>query len=159
MGKVMFLLLLVGGGWFAHQKYFAVSPAYETYQRFADARARQDWAALDALSDGAAAQDLEEMRGMYKTQRFEVYGQSYAVPAPSVAEIAGTVSWIDYQRESEESVDGAVRLVAVQTVCRIPPGVASAMCKWPVSFRHDVELAQVGGTWLVESFAEERITP
>ena len=160
MGKVLFLVILVGGGWYAHQRWVAVSPAYQTYQRYAEARARQEWKTLDALADGVAADELEQMKGTYATQHVEVYGQAYALPAPSVADVAGSVAWIDYQRESEESAgSGFVNLVAVQTVCRIPPGVTSAMCKWPVSFRHEVELAEVDGAWLVESFSEERITP
>jgi hypothetical protein len=160
MGRLLFLAALVGGGWYAHQRWVAESPAYRAYQRYAEARARQDWKALDALVDGAAADELEELKGNYATQHLEVYGQSYAAPAPSMADLAGPVAWIDYQRESEESGgDDFVSLVAVQTVCRIPPGVTSAMCKWPVSFRHEVELAEVGGEWRVQSFSEERITP
>jgi hypothetical protein len=156
----LFVVVLVGGGWYAHQRWIAVSPAYQTYQRYADARAHQDWKTLEALVDGAAAEELEQLEGTYATQHLAVYGQSYAAPAPSLADVAGPVAWIDYQHESEERAgDGTVSLVAVQTVCRIPPGVTSAMCKWPVSFRHQVELAEVGGAWLVASFAEERITP
>jgi hypothetical protein len=160
MGKVLFVIASIGAGWYAYERWFAVSPAYQAYQRYAEARARQDWPALEALSAGAAADELAARRGAAKTRQLDLYGQHLTLGAPSVAEIAGDVSWIEYQRESEErSGDGAVSLVAVQTVCRIPPGVASAICKWPVSVRQRVELAQAGGAWRVEGFSEEPLTP
>ena len=160
MGKVLFVALLAGAGWYGYERWFAVSPAYQTYQRYAEARARQDWPALGALSGGAVADELAALKGASKTQHLDLYGQHLTLGAPNVAEIAGDVSWIEYQHESEErSGDGAVSLVAVQTVCRIPPGVASAICKWPVSFRQRAELAEAGGTWRVESFSEEPLTP
>ena len=159
MGKLLFVALLVGGGWYGYQRWVAVSPAYQAYQRYAEARARQDWPALEALSTGAAAEELAERRGA-KTRHLDLYGQHLTLGAPSMAEIAGDIASIEYQRESEQSSgDGAVSLVAVQTVCRIPPGVASAICKWPVSVRQRAELAQAGGAWRVESFSEEPLTP
>jgi hypothetical protein len=33
------------------------------------------------------------------------------------------------------------------------------MCKWPVDFRHQAEVASEGGVWKVASFEETRLTP
>jgi len=158
MGKVLFLALLIGAGWYAHERWFTVSPAYQAYQRFAEAHARQDWTTLSALATGAAAEEIDALRGASQTRHLDLYGQHMTMSMPNIAELAGEVSWIEYQRESEEPVaGGGVHLVAVQTVCRIPVGTASAICKWPVSFRQQVELAPVAGDWRVERFAEERL--
>ena len=35
--------------------------------------------------------------------------------------------------------EAVIELQVEQTTCRIPPGVASAVCKWPVTFQHDVD--------------------
>jgi hypothetical protein len=91
----------------------------------------------------------------------KVYGKEYSMSPPSVSSIAGDISWIKRKRKGEKKkTDGSAVLLEVeQTVCRIPPGVASALCKWPVTFRHEVELLQKEGVWKVTEFKEERLTP
>jgi len=97
---------------------------------------------------------------MMAPSSLKMYGKEFSLPKPTISSIAGDIAWIKHKRKEEKKSDaGSVILQVEETVCRIPPGVSSAICKWPVTFLHDVEVAQADGIWKVSSFKEERLTP
>jgi hypothetical protein len=97
---------------------------------------------------------------MTKPNTLKIYGKEYNMSPPSVNSIAGDIAWIKRKRKTEENKSGSlVELQVEQTVCRIPPGVTSALCKWPVTFQHDIELQLIDGSWKVSGFKETRLTP
>ena len=165
MSKVITLLIIVGfavGGWFGYQKYLAPpSPAYLAYQQFAEAMARENYDKAEGLAAGAARERVTSFHQGSVGTDVKIYGQTLSMRPPSIREIAGDVFSIRWQKQSEQkSQDGnSATLVVIETVCRIPPGVSSAMCKWPVDFQHEAEVLLEGGSWKVASFTETRITP
>lgn len=162
MGKIVGVILLIAvavGGWFVYRNYFAPpSPAYLAYQQYAEALAREQYEKAESLSVGAAQGAAAALRQGMAGSEIKVYGQNLSTRPPSIASIVGEVHSIKWNKESESGDDARVAIVVTETVCRIPPGVSSALCKWPVEFRHDVELQSVGGIWKVSSFTETRIT-
>lgn len=97
---------------------------------------------------------------MTRPTTMNIYGKQFSMSPPSVSSVAGDVAWIKRKRQSEQrKSDTHVELQVEQTVCRIPPGVTSAFCKWPVTFQHDVEVELVDGSWKVSRFKETRLTP
>lgn len=163
MGKIVAAVLVIGlavGGWFAYQKYFAPpSPAYLAYQQYAEALAREQYQKAEGLATGAAREKAASMRQGTAGSTLNLYGTSFEMRPPSIASIAGEVHSITWERQSESGDDARVTLVVNQTVCRIPPGVSSAMCKWHVEFRHEAEVVNEGGLWRVAAFSETRTTP
>jgi len=159
--KVVVFVALCGGGWWGYQQWFAPpSPAYQVYTQYAEAMAREQYQQAADVSSGQAKEYVDSRTAMMAPTSMKVYGRSFTMLKPSISSIAGEVSWIKRKRKSEEQKGAdAVALSVEETVCRIPPGVASAFCKWPVTFHHDVEMSLVDGTWKVTSFKEERLTP
>ena len=165
MGRIVtfvFIIGLVAAGWFGYQKYMAPpSPAYLVYQQYSEAMAREQYDKAAELSLGQARGAAGEFKQATAGSTVQVYGQSLSMRPPSIREIAGDVYSIKWDKQSEEkSGDGSqVTLVVTQTVCRIPPGVSSTLCKWPVDFRHEAEIQLEGEEWKVSSLKETRITP
>jgi len=163
MGKIagiIFFIAVAVGGWFGYQKYFAPpSPAYLAYQQYAEALAREQYDKAETLAMGPARETVASLRQGMAGSTINVYGRSLEMRPPSLASIAGEVHSIKWDKQSESGDDARVALVATETVCRIPPGVSSVLCKWPVALRHDVEVQNEGGAWKVSSFKETRITP
>jgi len=159
--KIVLIASVAGGGWWGYQNWFAPpSPAFTSYSGFAEAMAREQYqkAADESLGDARAY--AESWIQMTKPASMKVYGKELDMSPPSVSSIAGDISWIKRKVKSEEKKsDKLVELQVEQTVCRIPPGVSSALCKWPVTFQHDVELQMVDGAWKVSGFKETRLTP
>lgn len=163
MGRIVGIVLLIAvavGGWFGYQRYFAPpSPAYLAYQQYAEALAREQYEKAEGLAAGAAREQVAARRQGAAGSTLNVYGQALEMRPPSIASIAGEVNSIKWDKQSESGDDARVTLMVNQTVCRIPPGVSSAMCKWPVEFRHEAEVVNEGGIWKVSSFFETRTTP
>jgi hypothetical protein len=159
--KLILVAALAGGGWWGYQEWFAPpSPAYAAYIEFSEAMAREQYqkAADAAISQ---ARGYAEMRGqMMAPTTMKIYGKNYSMDKPSISSVVGEISWIKRKRKAEKkNNDGSVTLQVEETVCRIPPGVSSALCKWPVTFLHDAEVSQADGALKVSSFKEERLTP
>lgn len=164
LGALVKLLLvagLAGGGWWGYQQWFAPpSPAFQAYSRYSEAMARGQYQAAAEGASGEAKEYAESMVAAMAPASMKIYGREFTMSKPPVSEIAGEIAWIKRKRNEERKKDdGTVVIRAEETVCRIPPGVSSALCKWPVSFRDDVEVVQDGGTWKVSLFREERLTP
>jgi len=165
MGRIVTFIFIIGlavAAWFGYQKYMAPpSPAFLAYQQYTEAMAREQYDKAEGLSLGQAREAAVAFKQGSAGSTVQVYGQSLSMRPPSIREIAGDVFSIKWDKQSEEkSGDGNhVILVVTQTVCRIPPGVSSAMCKWPVDFRHEAEVQLDGDSWKVSSFKEARITP
>jgi hypothetical protein len=164
MGRIVTLLFIVGlavGGWFGYQKYLAPpSPALLAYQQYAEALAREQYDKAEAIATGPALERTTALHQAAGGSTLQLYGQSLSMRPPSIREIAGDVHSIKWDKQSEErSGDDKVTLVVTETVCRIPPGVSSALCKWPVDFLHEVEMTHEGESWKLVSFKETRITP
>jgi hypothetical protein len=159
--KVLVLAALAGGGWWGYQNYFAPpSPAFQAYAQFAEALAREQYQKAADASLGQARGHVDLLTQMMAPTTMKLYGKEFSMGKPSISSIAGEIAWIKQKRIKEEKGDaGNVALQVEETVCRIPPGVSSALCKWPVTFRHDVEMSEADGTWKVISFKEERLTP
>lgn len=159
--KIILLAALAGGGWWSYQTWFAPpSPAFTAYASFAEAMARGQYQKAADESQGEGRVFAEKWIQMTKPSSIKVYGRTLDMSPPSVESIAGEIAWIKRKRKSEEKKsDTVVELQVEQTVCRIPPGVTSAICKWPVTFQHDVELQLTDGSWKVSGFKEVRLTP
>lgn len=158
---IIFVAALAGVGWWGYQLWLAPpSPAYQAYIQYSEAMARGEYQKAADSSSGEAKAYAEMRAMMTASSTMKLYGKEYAVTKPSVSDIAGDISWIKLKRKSERKKDdGGVVLQVEETVCRIPPGVSSVICKWPVTYLHDVEVAQSEGVWFVSSFKEERLTP
>jgi hypothetical protein len=165
MGRIVTFVFLIGlavAGWFGYQKYMAPpSPAFLVYQQYAEAMAREQYDKAEGFSLGQAREAAGSFQRATAGSTVQVYGQSLSMRPPSIREIAGDVNSIKWDKQSEEkSGDGShVVLIVTQAVCRIPPGVSTAMCKWPVDFRHEAEVQLEGEVWKVSSLKETRITP
>jgi hypothetical protein len=159
--KVLLVSALAGGGWWGYQTYLAPpSPAFKAYTLFAEALAREDYQKAADAATGQARGHAEARTQMMAPSSMKVYGKEFTMSKPTISSIAGDIAWIKHKRKEEKKSDaGDVILQVEETVCRIPPGVSSAICKWPVTFLHDVEVSQDGGAWKVSSFKEERLTP
>lgn len=159
--KIILLAAVAGGGWWAYQTWFAPpSPAFNAYASFAEAIVRGQYQKASDESQGDARAYAESWIQMTKPVTVKVYGKEIDMSPPSVNSIAGDIAWIKRKRKSEaKKSDTLVELQVEQTVCRIPPGVTSALCKWPVTFQHDVELQLIDGSWKVSGFKETRLTP
>jgi len=159
--KLVCLAAVAGGGWWAYQTWFAPpSPAFTAYAVFSEAIVRGEYQKAADGSVGDARAYAESWSQMTKPGSMKVYGREYTMSPPSVSSIAGEVAWIKRKRKTEtKKSDSTVELQVEQTVCRIPPGVSSAICKWPVTFQHEVELQLVDGSWKVAEFKEVRLTP
>lgn len=159
--KIILLAVIAGGGWWAYQTWFAPpTPAFTAYASFAEAIARGQYQKAADESQGGARAYADSWIQMTKPSTMKIYGKEFNMSPPSVESIAGEIAWIKRKRKSEEKkTDSHVELQVEQTVCRIPPGVSSAICKWPVTFRHDVELQLIDGAWKVSGFKEIRLTP
>jgi hypothetical protein len=159
--KVVLLAAMGGGGWWIYTTYFAPpSPAFAAYTQFADALAREQYQKAADVSSGQARGYVDQLTQMMAPSSMKVYGKEFTLSKPSISSIAGEVAWIKYKRKGEKKGEsGTVTLQVEETVCRIPPGVSSAICKWPVEFLHEVEVSQEDGAWKVSSFKEERLTP
>lgn len=162
IGKVVLLVIIGGAGWWGYQKYLAPpTPAFQAYRHYAEQLVKGEYQkAADTSIDGAREHANSWIK-MTAPSTMKVYGKEYNISPPSVSSIAGDVAWIKHKRKVERKANrgNGVVLEVEQTVCRIPPGVASAFCKWPVTFRHDVEVQFVEGAWKVAEFKEERLTP
>ena len=159
--KVVLLAAVAGGGWWIYQTWFAPpTPAFSAYASYSEALVRGQYQKAVDESTGAARGYADSFVQMMKPNTMKIYGKEFSMSPPSVSSIAGDVAWIKRKKKSEKKkTDSAVELQVEQTVCRIPPGVASAMCKWPVTFQHDAVLERVGETWMVSEFKEVRLTP
>jgi hypothetical protein len=159
--KVILVATLAGGGWWGYQTYLAPpSPAFKAYTLFAEALAREEYQKATEASTGQARGHAEARTQMMAPSSMKIYGKELSMSKPTISSIAGDIAWIKHKRKEEKKSDaGNVIILVEETVCRIPPGVSSAICKWPVTFLHNVEVAQAEGTWKVSSFKEERLTP
>lgn len=159
--KIMLLAAMAVAGWWVYQTWLApATPAFTAYASFAEAMARGEYQKAVDESQGDARVYVESWIQMTKPGSLKIYGKEFSITPPSVSSIAGDIAWIKRKRKVEEKKsETLVELQVEQTVCRIPPGVSSALCKWPVTFQHDVELQLVDGTWRVSGFKEIRLTP
>jgi hypothetical protein len=157
--KLLILAALGWGGWEGYRRYLAPpTQAFAAYATYADAMAREEYGKAEEASIGAARAKASSVGTLMAPTQLNVYGKSFSMNKPSIKEIAGEVTWIKRKRHSErKTAPETVQLDVTQTVCRIPPGVSSALCKWPVSFHQEVEVQLSDGAWKVASFSEERI--
>jgi hypothetical protein len=71
--------------------------------------------------------------------------------------IAGLVWWTRHKVESEKKGPlGSVLLVALEDVCR--QSSEANGCTRPSSYRHRLQLREVGGAWKVTAFTEETLS-
>lgn len=159
--KMVVLAAIAAGGWWGYQAWFATpTPTFVAYAGFADAMVRGEYQKAYDESRGTAREFADSWIQMTRPTTMKVYGKEFVMSPPSVSSIAGDIAWIKRKKKREEKkTDSRVELQVEQTVCRIPPGVTSALCKWPVTFQHDVVLEQIDGAWRVSGFKELRLTP
>lgn len=157
MGKLLFLALLAGGGWWVLQTGTvslpeAVAPrseAFETYERFASHLANDRYGQARKLATKGAVRtvQVQELRGRRNT-RLGV-GRSKTTPDDQVLAAEGNVVSIGYERISETpSTDGStVTIEAVQQICRKRKACHER--------RQRAEVCETGdGAWKVCSFRE-----
>lgn len=159
--KILLLVAAAGGCWWAYQAWFAPpTPAFNAYAAFAEDMARGNYQkAADASLAGAKGY-ADSFGQMTRPTTMKVYGREFSMSPPSVASVAGDIAWIKRKKKAEKKRSATIVALQVEeTVCRIPPGVTSVLCKWPVTFQHDVEVHLVEGGWKVAEFKEVRLTP
>jgi hypothetical protein len=159
--KIFLLAAIAGGGWWAYQTWLAPpTPSFTAYASFAEAIVRGQYQKAADESQGDARAFAESWIQLTKPTTMKIYGKELSMSPPSLESVAGDIAWIKRKRKSEtKKSDSLVQLQVEQTVCRIPPGVSSAVCKWPVTFQHDVEVQLIDGAWKVSGFREIRLTP
>ncbi len=158
--KMVGVLLIGFLVWKGYQRFLAPpSDAFIAYEHFAEAMAREDFDKAKAVATAEALQLAQSAQDSRQKPVLKAFGRT--VTAYSVADVVGSVNYVKWVNKSEKTAaDGLhVTLQAVQTVCRIPPGVESAYCKWPVDFQHDVTLTKDADGWKVSAFNEVRLTP
>jgi hypothetical protein len=161
MGKLLFLVLLAGGGWWAWQNGLVPmpagiappSPAFEAYARFSEHLAHDQYGNARGLATRGAvrAVQIRELRGRRNT-RLGISG--YAVTKDDQEEAAkGVVLGVSHELLSEEtSADGrTVTIEALARVCRRHAGCEEK--------KHDVEVCLHEEIWKVCSFHESDPTP
>lgn len=159
MAKLVFLMLLAGGGWWAWQNdriplpaaFEGKSPAFTTYERFAKLMATDDYGPARRLAAKAAVRSIQvrELRGRRNTT-LGVSGKRLTKDERKQNAL-GEVIGISHDTISEmESADGnTVAIQAVQRVCRNRSGCQEA--------RHEVEMCLTEGEWKVCSFRESSV--
>ena len=139
MKKIFLLLLVAGASAYGYRSWIG-SRAYAAYEGFAEAWAREDRVAAEKFASGADvvkhAFDERALRGTQGGAAMEALrGTSYTVESRA--------------REA----DGALRLVAVQTIRFDPPGrttgVGGAM--W-AKFRDEATVKKTTEGWRVVAF-------
>jgi hypothetical protein len=147
MKKLIVLAVLAGGGFAAYKLAFAASPAYQTYEKFADAMLYDRWDEARKLAEGDEVMSaIDEAEAQPGTIGHETYRH-----------IRGVIHMGPTRRvESEtESADGSeVTLRVVQEERRGSPTMAPI---GPPTVRHkqEVVVARTPDGWRVKDFAEE----
>ena len=154
--KAVAVVLVIFFGWRLYKRYLAPpSPAYQAYQHFADAMAREKYDDAAALATGAAKNAILAIQQRENPAPMHIYGRTLSMKPPSISEIAGEVDGIRFKLVSEQSSGDGEALEVLEAVNRTPPGVTSAMNMHWKSFRHHVKMVQEGQAWHVSEFAEE----
>ena len=160
MGKLLFLALLAGGGWWAFQNGLVPMPAgiappsraFEAYARFSEYLAHDQYGNARNLATRAAvrAVQIRELRGRRNT-KLGISGYALSKDDKEYAN-KGEVMGVSHDLLSERtSQDGqTVTIEAVSRVCRRHGGCEEK--------RHDVEVCLHKEAWKVCSFRESAHT-
>ncbi|MCI0651419.1 MAG: hypothetical protein L0Z55_06010 [Planctomycetes bacterium] len=147
MKKLLLFALIVGGGFCVYKTVFAKSSAYRAYEAFADALLFDRW---DEARELAASSEVAELVGD-RSAAPEILGyQSYHNLKGRVH--MGPFRSIELEEESE---DGERVSLRVTQETREGPLTMAPVGPATRRYTHDAVLVYSGGTWLVESFAEE----
>jgi hypothetical protein len=158
MGKLIALLVVLGGGFGIYWFGFHKSPAYLTNLQWVKATNEGDCKTLYAIADGEAKKWVDNFCGA--SGGMTVYGQ--VIPATSAAAMVadlkntpqGAMQQIHHDLESEdEAADGTVSLSVVETVL----GRHSNFSHPPPPRRHNVKVKETGGAWKIMEFTEKEI--
>ena len=158
MGKVLFLALLLGGGWYALENDLipvpealkTPSPAFATYARFSEYLAYDHYGNARKLAAKGAVRSVKvrELRGRRNT-RLDISGRALSKDDQKLVKL-GEVIGVSHDVISEtESSDGSVAIRAVQRVCRDRSGCQET--------RHEVEVCRSENEWKVCSFRESSV--
>ncbi|NNL67950.1 MAG: hypothetical protein HKP30_17005 [Myxococcales bacterium] len=159
MGKLMFLALLLGGGWYAWENDWipvpdelkAPSPAFATYARFSEYLAHDHYGNARKLAAKGAVRSVKvrELRGRRNT-KLGISGRALSKDDQKLLKL-GEVIGVSHDVISEiESSDGSrVAIQAVQRVCRDRSGCQET--------RHEVEVCRSESEWKVCSFRESNV--
>jgi hypothetical protein len=136
--KVVVAAVLAGAAFFAYRFYERLAVIH-CYENFADAWAREAREEALRLTEGEAARQAVEKRGIRSL-----------IDAWGVERIHGT----SYSEEStERGNDGAIAVKARQTIAFDPPGITSALggAMW-MTFHHSARLRRTEDGWRVVDF-------
>lgn len=143
MFKWIFLILLIGGGYYGYTKFMAPpSPAAIAYSKFFDALSRSEYDKAKQMSQGAALSDVEAIQSrMTRNIAPQVYGiTAQASAGAMVNEIAGMVSSTSFKAIKETKSGDRILLEGKGSICREQPGCSGARCFHCVQSAHNVEL-------------------
>lgn len=157
MGK-LFLVLLLGGGWYAWENDLipipdelkAPSPAFSTYARFSEYLAYDQYGNARKLAAKGAVRSVKirELQGRRNT-KLGISGRALSKDDQKLVKL-GEVIGVSHDTISEvESGDGSVAIRAVQRVCRDRSGCQET--------RHEVEVCRSESEWKVCSFRESNV--
>jgi hypothetical protein len=140
MGKLLFVVLLAGAGWWVYKQHFADSDAVATYKEFAEAWANnRSREATDIVSSSVLADALGP--------------ESF----PKVlAEPLGSVRGVSFEIESETPTPNGrgVAVRAVQSIQFDPPGVTSVFGGAATATVSEVaDLERTADGWRVVAFS------
>lgn len=154
MGKLLFLAILAGGGWWAWQnglvavpaEFAAPTPAWESYTEFSERMAQDDYVGARALATKGAVRTVQvaELRGRRNTRL--AVGRIRVSQDQRERAALGEIRGISYERLSETaSADGEIVAIrALQRICR-----DRGECE---DVEHAVEVCKTGDVWKVCSF-------
>ena len=131
------------------------------YQKYADAMAREDYERAESPATGPARDATASLRqaaggSPVNGLRPDPFNAGPLGQGDSGLRAFDQMGKTDGKKSPDGSRD---ELSVTETVCRTRPGVSSVLCKWPVEFRHDIEVHLEDGTWKVYSFREDEDHP
>lgn len=181
MGKLILLCILIAIGYFGYTKFFGPqardsSEAIATYNKFADAMARNQYSQAKPFTSGAALAAVEsEESTMTKNLVINPYAGSKEIAnearkeaglAPlndkqvtgvsMMNEMAGPVASTKFEVTKEQASGNSINLEVKGSVCRTQPGCMGARCTHCSQSQHTVEMCKASGSWSVCSF---QVTP
>lgn len=165
MNKLLIVMLLIGGAYcgYHHRSLAPKSEAVQTYQKFADHMARDQYQEAKQYAAGPALLAVDMLTrpapnygsspvGLYRSVMSEEAVKQYG--RTMTRELAGDVGETSFKVESEQAqADGqTVRDVAVQQVARFRSGQVRPNIS---AFRHTVELKRDPAGWKAYAFQEQ----
>jgi hypothetical protein len=155
MFKWIFLILLIGGGYYGYTKFMAPpSPAAIAYSKFFDALSRGEYDKAKQMAKGSALSDVDALQSqMTRNLAPTVYGITANVTAGKmINEVAGMIKNTAFKATKETKSVDRIFLEGDGSVCREQPGCMGVRCTHCVQSTHSAELCPDTSSLVVCSY-------